>query len=77
MEVIELCATVFFSCFSDHADTWIKNYIRIQVLKEGNLVFKLVAKFWRWQAKRKFGTLGAMVKPYFGETHPLSFISWV
>lgn len=77
MEVIELSVTVLFSCLSDEADGWIKNYIRTQVLKDGNFVFKLVSKFWRWRAKKKFGTLGAMVKPYFGETHALSKLPWI
>lgn len=77
IEKLAVSLAVLVSCFSKKADVNMREFVRITILKDSGWVFSLVAKIWTWQAQKKFGTLGVMVKSYFGEWHPFSRLPWV
>jgi hypothetical protein len=59
------------------ADSSIQNIIKIVPSIKESKMFWLAGRIWLWRAQRKHGTWGAMVKPYFKETHALSMLPWI
>ena len=77
LDKLAVCGAILFNCFTKKADTNMREYIRVAAIEKEGISYAIVSTIWRWQAKRKFVTIGSMVKDYFGETHPFSQLPWI
>lgn len=77
IEKLAIALVILAHCFTRQADVCLKEWMRCTMLAEDSNIVFIAARIWLWQARRKFDTIGTMVKPYFGEGHPFSRLPWI